>query len=143
MGALSVVASNAEEASRVVSQLKMVIRPMYSNPPRHGARIVAAILSDPTMEVEFRDQCKGMADRINLMRTELRHRLEASGSVKQWDHITRQIGMFAYSGMTPEEVTALRDKHHIYCTMDGRISMAGVTSGNVDYIAEAIHDVTK
>ena len=137
------VASNAEEASRVISQLKMEIRPMYSNPPRHGARVVTAILSDPARTQAFQEQCKGMADRINAMRTELRSRLEACGSTKKWDHITKQIGMFAYSGMTPEEVTMLRDKHHIYCTMDGRISMAGVTSGNCDYIAEAIHDVTK
>lgn len=143
VGALSVVGSSAEEASRVVSQLKMVIRPMYSNPPRHGARVVSTILSDPAMAEAFRDQCRGMADRINTMRTELRGRLEASGSTKKWDHITKQIGMFAYSGMTEEEVTKLRDKHHIYCTMDGRISMAGVTSGNVDYIANSIHDVTK
>ena len=84
-----------------------------------------------------------MADRINSMRTVLRTRLEAGGSTKPWDHITKQIGMFAYSGMTKDEVTALRDKHHIYCTMDGRISMAGVTSGNVDYIADSIYDVTK
>ena len=143
VGTLSCVAANADEASRVVSQLKMVIRPMYSNPPRHGARIVSTILSDPVLTADFRDQCKDMADRINTMRIELRSRLEASGSTKKWDHITKQIGMFAYSGMTEKQVTELRDRHHIYCTMDGRISMAGVTSGNVDYIAESIHDVTK
>lgn len=143
VGALSCVASSAEEASRVISQLKMVIRPMYSNPPRHGARVVSTILSDSGMTKDFQDQCKDMADRINTMRTELRNRLEASGSTKKWDHITKQIGMFAYSGMTEDQVVMLRDKHHIYCTMDGRISMAGVTSGNVDYIAESIHDVTK
>jgi aspartate aminotransferase, mitochondrial len=143
VGALSCVAANADEASRVISQLKMVIRPMYSNPPRHGARIVSTILSDPDMTKDFHEQCKEMADRINTMRTELRSRLEGSGSTKKWDHITKQIGMFAYSGMTEEQVTILRDKHHIYCTMDGRISMAGVTSGNVDYIADSIHNVTK
>jgi aspartate aminotransferase len=143
IGALSVVGESAEEASRVVSQLKMVIRPMYSNPPRHGARVVSTILSDPAMTKQFQEQCKSMADRINSMRTLLRQRLEELGSKHKWNHITKQIGMFAYSGMTAEQVTILRDKHHIYCTMDGRISMAGVTSHNVDYIAEAIHDVTK
>lgn len=143
VGALSVVGGSEEEASRVISQLKMVIRPMYSNPPRHGARVVSTILSDPSLTEDFKSECKGMADRINAMRTELRTRLEQDGSTKPWDHITKQIGMFAYSGMTPEQVTMLRDKHHIYCTMDGRISMAGVTSGNVDYIADAIYDVTK
>lgn len=142
IGALSVVGSSEAEASRVLSQMKMVIRPMYSNPPRHGARIVSTILSDPQLTLQFQEQCKGMADRINQMRIVLRTRLEAGGSTS-WDHITKQIGMFAYSGMTKEQVLELRDKHHIYCTLDGRISMAGVTSGNVDYMADAILDVTK
>jgi aspartate aminotransferase, mitochondrial len=143
VGTLSVVAESETEANRVLSQMKMVIRPMYSNPPRHGARIVSTILSDPALTLQFQEQCKGMADRINTMRTVLRSRLEEGGSSKSWDHITKQIGMFAYSGMTKEQVTVLRDKHHIYCTLDGRISMAGVTSVNVDYIADAILDVTK
>jgi len=143
VGTLSVVGANADEAARVVSQMKVVIRPMYSNPPRHGARIVETILSDPKLSQEFTSQCKDMADRITKMRTLLRNKLEASGSTRPWDHITRQIGMFAYSGMTKEEVMAMREKHHVYCTLDGRISMAGVTSGNVDYIADAIYDVTK
>ena len=143
VGALSVVGANADETSRVISQMKLVIRPMYSNPPRHGARIVATVLNDPVLAQQFTEECKAMADRINTMRTVLRTRLEESGSKHSWDHITKQIGMFAYSGMTKEQVTQLRDVHHIYCTMDGRISMAGVTSGNVNYIADAIHDVTK
>jgi aspartate aminotransferase len=83
-----------------------------------------------------------MADRINAMRVSLRTCLEEGHQQdRSWDHITKQIGMFAYSGLTKEEVIALRDKHHIYCTLDGRISMAGVTSQNVDYMADAIKDV--
>ena len=116
---------------------------MYSNPPRHGARIVSTILSDPKLSQDFVDQCRGMADRINLMRGVLRDNLEKAGSVHNWEHITRQIGMFAYSGLSKDQVMTMRDKHHVYCTADGRISMAGVTSGNVEYIAEAIHDVSK
>jgi aspartate aminotransferase, mitochondrial len=143
VGVLSCVGDSPETSAKVVSQMKLVIRPMYSNPPRHGARIVSTILSDPDMTKAFHEQCKGMADRINSMRTVLRTKLEENGSTKDWSHITKQIGMFAYSGMTKEEVTALRDTHHVYCTMDGRISMAGVSQGNVDYIANAIHDVTK
>jgi aspartate aminotransferase, mitochondrial len=144
VGALSVVGANPEEAERVVSQLKMVIRPMYSNPPRHGARIVSTILSDPKLSQDFLEQCKGMADRIHSMRTLLRTSLEVTmGSKQNWEHITRQIGMFAYSGLSEEQVLLMRSKHHVYCTLDGRISMAGVTSGNVEYIAGAIHDVSK
>jgi len=143
VGALSVVADSPEEAQRVLSQLKLHIRPSYSNPPRHGARIVSKILSSPKKTDEFVEQCMGMAQRINSMRGKLRKILEDLGSSRNWDHITRQIGMFAYSGMSKGEVEALREKHHIYCTLDGRISMAGVTSQNVEYIANAIHDVTE
>mmetsp|Transcript_2707 Transcript_2707/g.3641 ORF Transcript_2707/g.3641 Transcript_2707/m.3641 type:complete len:430 (+) Transcript_2707:119-1408(+) len=143
VGALSVVGATPEETSRVVSQMKMVIRPMYSNPPRHGARIVSTILSDPKLTSDFNEQCKGMADRIDSMRTALRTSLERAGSTHNWGHITNQIGMFAFSGLSKDQVIELRDRHHIYCTGDGRISMAGVTTGNVDYIADAIHDVSK
>jgi len=143
IGALSVVGATEHEAANVVSQMKMVIRPMYSNPPRHGARLVSTILSDDQLTKQFIDECKGMADRINEMRLVLRSLLEDQGSNRSWEHITKQIGMFAYSGMSKDEVIKLRDTHHIYCTLDGRISMAGVTSGNVDYIAQSIHDVTK
>jgi aspartate aminotransferase len=76
------------------------------------------------------------------MRYELRQALEDLGSSRSWDHVTSQIGMFAYSGLSKDQVVALREKHHIYCTLDGRISMAGVTSKNVQYIAQAINDVT-
>lgn len=143
IGTLSVVAADEDEAKRVVSQMKMVIRPMYSNPPRAGARLVSTILGDPQLYKDFDDQCRGMADRINSMRTLLRSKLEEHGSTHNWEHITKQIGMFAFSGLTKDQVMEMREKHHVYCTADGRISMAGVTSGNVDYIANAIHDVSK
>lgn len=142
VGALSVVCSDKPEATRVVSQLKRIIRPMYSNPPRHGARIVSTILSDPDLSKDFHNECAGMAERIRSMRHLLRSKLEDISSLP-WDHITKQIGMFAYSGLSKEQVMTMRDRHHIYCTLDGRISMAGVTSRNVDYIANSIHDVTK
>jgi aspartate aminotransferase, mitochondrial len=143
VGTLSIVGRDSEEAARVVSQMKTVIRPMYSNPPRHGARIVSTILQDPVLSQEFVEQCAGMAQRINTMRTVLRSNLEQLGSHHSWDHITKQIGMFAFSGLSKDQVIQMRDKHHIYCTLDGRISMAGVTSHNVEYIANAIHDVSK
>jgi len=142
VGALSVVGADEDEAMRVVSQMKMVVRPMYSNPPRHGSRIVTTILEDPKLTNEFLVECKEMADRINLMRTLLKEKLAEAGSTKCWEHITRQIGMFAYSGLSKEQVMRMREEHHVYCTADGRISMAGITSANVDYIATAIHDVS-
>jgi len=124
VGALSVVGANPEEAAKVVSQLKMVIRPMYSNPPRHGARIVSTILNDQMLKEDWETQCAGMAARIKTMRTVLRERLRSMGSTRCWDHIIRQIGMFAYSGLSQDQVMEMRTKHHVYCTLDGRISMA-------------------
>lgn len=142
VGALSVIGENEDEAKKLLSQLKITIRPSYSNPPRNGARIVSTILGDARLKKDFSEQCFGMAERIKTMRGKLRSSLEELGSTHSWSHITTQIGMFAYSGLSTEQVTSLRDKHHIYCTLDGRISMAGVTTGNVEYIANAIHDVT-
>jgi len=142
VGALSVIGNNPDEAQKILSQLKATIRPMYSNPPTHGAQIVKTILSDEKLTNDFIIQCKEMADRINAMRLELRFALEEGESSRSWEHISHQIGMFAYSGLTKDEVILLRDKHHIYCTLDGRISMAGVTSSNVDYMANAMKDVT-
>jgi aspartate aminotransferase len=107
IGALSVVGSNEDEAKRVVSQMKMVIRPMYSNPPHHGSRLVTTILEDPKLTQEFLVQCREMADRINAMRISLRSKLSESGSTRNWEHITKQIGMFAYSGLSKDQVVTL------------------------------------
>ena len=133
VGALSVIGGNVDEADSILSQLKIKIRPSYSNPPRHGARIVSTILGDERMKQDFNDQCFGMAERINTMRGKLRSTLEDLGSALPWDHITTQIGMFAYSGLSKEQVMSLRNDHHIYCTLDGRISMAVSDSLDADY----------
>jgi len=116
---------------------------MYSNPPVYGARLVSTILRDPALKAEWAGECLEMAERINTVRSLLVDNLESAGSIRPWGHITDQIGMFCYSGLTKAEVEAIRDKHSVYMTLDGRISMAGVTSGNVEYLAQAMHDVTK
>lgn len=143
IGTLSVVTQDKEETERVNSQLKLLVRPMYSNPPVYGARIVQEILSDPELRSKWTEECKSMADRIKSMRSALRTALEGLGSKRDWKHITSQIGMFCFTGMTVEQVMNIRNNHHIYCTEDGRISMAGVTSKNVAYVAASIHEVTK
>lgn len=84
-----------------------------------------------------------MADRIITMRTRLRDGLAKEGSTLNWQHITDQIGMFCFTGMKPEQVAEISKKHSVYLTKDGRISIAGISSKNVDYLAHAIHDVTK
>ena len=97
-------------------------------------------MSDDCLTPDFVDQCKEMVDRINRMRIKLRSTLEEGEQQCSWEHITNQIRMFAFSGMTKEEVTKLREKYHIYCTLDSWMSMVGVTSNNVNYIADSIDD---
>ena len=98
----------------------------------------------PYMVFFFRlGDVKGMADRIISMRTRLRDGLAREGSTLNWQHITDQIGMFCFTGMTPEQVEKITKNHSVYLTKDGRISIAGISSTNVDYLAHAIHDVTK
>jgi len=143
IGALHFVPSSEEEAKRVLSQLLIVIRPMYSNPPIYGARVIAEILGDKELTKEWYREVKVMADRIITMRQSLVAELKKIGSKKDWSHITNQIGMFCFTGLNANQVTTLKDKWHIYMTSDGRISMAGVFSTKVKYLAEAIHDVTK
>ncbi|XP_033228082.1 aspartate aminotransferase, mitochondrial [Belonocnema kinseyi] len=143
VGAFSLINSGKEETARTLSQLKILIRPMYSNPPIHGARIVSEILGDPELKKEWLADVKLMADRIISVRTNLRDNLKKSGSIRDWSHITDQIGMFCFTGLKAPEVENLTKNFSVYLTKDGRISMAGVTSKNVEYLAHAIHEVTK
>jgi len=142
VGAFSIVAESAEEKKRVDSQIKILVRPLYSNPPVHGARIASEILSNPQLNEQWLGEVKGMADRIISMRALLKKNLEELGSKHDWSHITSQIGMFAYTGLTPAQMDVLAKEHSVYATKDGRISVAGITTGNVKRLAEAIHKVT-
>jgi aspartate aminotransferase len=143
VGALHIVSGSEEEAKRITSQVLIVIRPMYSNPPIYGSRVISEILNDKELSKEWSREVKVMADRIISMRVQLVSNLKALGSKQDWSHITNQIGMFCFTGLNPTQVGTLRDKWHVYMTGDGRISMAGVFSDKVKYLAEAIHDVTK
>ena len=142
VGAFSIVCANKDEKDRVESQLKILIRPMYSNPPIHGARIVEKILGTPELYSLWKGECKGMADRIIEMRKLLRKTVEANHKSK-WTHITDQIGMFAYTGLTAPQCESMIKDHHIYMTKNGRVSMAGVFPGNVEYIGKAIAAVSQ
>lgn len=139
VGALSIVCRAADVASRVESQLKLVIRPMYSNPPIHGASIVATILKDSNMFHEWTRELKAMADRIITMRQQLFDALRARGTPGDWSHIIKQIGMFTFTGLNSKQVTFMTKEYHIYMTSDGRISMAGLSSRTVPHLADAIH----
>ncbi|TGZ84991.1 hypothetical protein EX30DRAFT_337422 [Ascodesmis nigricans] len=143
VGAFSILAESPEEAKRVDSQIKILVRPLYSNPPISGARIASEILNNPELNAQWLAEVKGMADRIITMRALLKDNLEQLGSQHDWSHITNQIGMFAYTGLKPEQVDTLAKEYSVYGTKDGRISVAGITSANVKRLAESIHKVTQ
>lgn len=140
IGALHFVCKSKDVAAKVLSQVKLVIRPMYSNPPLHGARIVAKILSNDQYYKEWREELKSVSQRIQTMRKALRDELNNLGTPGNWDHIVNQIGMFSYTGLGPKQCEIMINKYHIYLLKNGRISMAGITSKNVNYLAKAIND---
>ncbi|PBL01057.1 glutamic oxaloacetic transaminase AAT1 [Armillaria gallica] len=142
VGAFSLTTADPAEKARVDSQLKIVIRPMYSNPPMHGALIANGILSDPALYSEWEAEVKGMADRIISMRERLYNMLSKDLKTPgEWGHIKSQIGIF--TGLTQPQTKALAEKAHVYMTADGRISMAGLNAGNIEYFAESVDAAVK
>jgi len=141
VGASHVICANAEFAKAVKSQLELIVRPMYSNPPAYGARIVATVLNTPELLADWLRDIATMSNRITAMRQALVNELKALKTPGDWSHITNQIGMFAYTGLNEPQVERLIGEFHIYLLKSGRISMAGVNSGNVAYLARAINAV--
>jgi len=139
IGAIHVVVKDANYVEPVRSQLKQIARSGYSNPPCHGAFIVAHILNTPILYDEWKKELASMAGRIQDMRQKLYEGLAARGI--HWPHLIKQIGMFGYTGLTAAQVGRLTEKHHIYLTLDGRISLAGLSTNNVQQLADAIQDV--
>lgn len=142
-GALHFVCANKSDAARVLSQVKIVVRTNYSSPPKHGARIAAAILNDPSLRQQWLDELVAVCKRMNAMRNALRASIEKQGVKGDWSHITTQIGMFSFTGLTVKQSETMVKKHSIYMTKNGRISVCGITTKNVDYIASCIKDVTE
>jgi len=143
VGALSFISQDKGDLERVMSQLKVLIRRMYSNPPRYGAHVAAKVLNTPELRDLWLKEVKIMADRIMSMRTMLVDNLKKEGSAHNWQHIIDQIGMFCYTGLNEQQVGKMINEHSVYMTKDGRISMAGVSTKNNAYLARALHDVTK
>jgi len=141
VGALSVVASDRDEAARVLSQLKIVIRTNYSNPPIHGGAVVAAVLGEPELRALWEKELGEMRVRIKAMRQKLVDGLQAAGVAQDMSFITTQIGMFSYSGLTKEQMVRLRSEFGIYGTDTGRMCVAALNSQNIDYVCEAIAKV--
>lgn len=138
VGALSFVAQNKDEAARVLSQLKRVVRTNYSNPPIHGGSIVAAVLASPELRALWEQELAGMRDRIRAMRTGLVERLAARGVQRDFAFVAKQRGMFSYSGLTSTHVDRLRDEFGIYAVSTGRICLAALNDRNIDAVADAI-----
>lgn len=141
VGALSVVCADAEEATRVLSQLKPVVRTLYSNPPTHGARIVAIVLGDPELRAQWEGELAGMRDRIKQMRTALADGLRSAGVTDDVSFITDQVGMFSYSGLSRDQMVRLREEFGVYGTDKGRICVAALNDSNVAYVAESMAKV--
>jgi len=139
-GAFTVICESKEVAAKLKSQLKIIIRTMYSNPPKNGAQIASTILNDPVALTAWKAEVKTMADRIIQMRQELYDGLKANGCPGSWEHVVNQIGMFTYTGLKPAQVEILTNKWHVYLTKDGRISMAGLSSPKCKYLADAMKD---
>lgn len=143
VGALSVVTTDREETSRVVSQIKRTIRTNYSSPPTHGAAVVAAVLSTPALRATWERELADMRDRIRSMRTGLVERLKARGVQQDFSFVVKQQGMFSYSGLTREQVDILRERYGIYAISTGRICLAALNSRNIDYVADSIAAILK
>ncbi len=138
VGALSIAASSADEAARIMSQLKRVIRTNYSNPPIHGGQVVATVLSTPELRQLWEEELAGMRVRIREMRAAFVAKLKEKAPAHKFDFVTQQRGMFSYSGLTKAQVEKLRDNNSIYAVDTGRICVAALNQRNIDAVIDAI-----
>ena len=134
---------NEQLCDAVRSHLKRTIRCNYSNPPAHGALIVTAILDDPALRAEWETELRGMCARIHDMRELFVRTLEEKGVERDFSFLTRQKGMFSYSGLSPEHVDRLREEFSVYIVRSGRINVASITPSNMDALCDAIAAVLR
>lgn len=140
VGNLTFVLASSKQVAPVKSQLTWIVRGMYSNPPAHGARVVATVLNNPALFDEWRSNIQMMSTRVIQMREALRAELIKLGTPGSWDHIVAQIGLFSYTGLTPAQAERLVQHYHVYLLRSGRINICGLNPGNIQYVAAAIHD---
>ena len=141
VGAFSVVTDSAEQAAKVLSQVKRVIRTNYSNPSTHGGQTVAAVLTTPELRQQWEAELGQMRERIKTMRRALVDKIRAQRADFDFSYVVDQRGMFSYSGLTKEHVRRLREEYSIYALDSGRICVAALNSNNIDYVANAIAKV--
>ncbi|GFR59837.1 aspartate aminotransferase [Elysia marginata] len=142
IGNLAVVTKDPKKLPEIRSQMEIMIRIMWSNPPNHGARIVATVLNNKAYYDDWKGQIMTMASRIQKMREELADNLKKLGTPGNWDHIVKQIGMFSFTGLTPKQVEYMISKH-VYMLGSGRISIAGLTPKNVQYVAKCMDEAVR
>jgi len=143
VGALTIVAESKDTAIRVMSQLKRVIRSNYSTPPTHGGSVIAAVLTDARLRALWEQELAEMRDRIKKMRERFVDGLKARGVGRDFSFVLRQRGMFSYSGLNPAQVERLKSEFGIYAVSTGRICIAALNSGNIDYVLDAIAAVLR
>ncbi len=141
IGALTIVCNSKEEAARVLSLVKTLIRANYSNPPIHGAKIVATVLNDPKLLAQWHKDLAEMRVRVKKMRKALVEALKKQGATRDFSFIEAQNGMFSFSGLNPDQVQRLKDEFGVYAVKSGRICVAALTTKNVNYAAKAIKEV--
>jgi len=141
VGALSVVCASQEECTRVLSQLKIAIRTNYSNPPTHGAQVVATVLDTPALRAQWEEELAGMRQRIKQMRQLLADKLVAAGVQQDFSFIVRQRGMFSYSGLSKPQMERLRSEFGVYGVDSGRVCVAALNTRNIDHVVASIAKV--
>jgi aspartate/tyrosine/aromatic aminotransferase len=141
VGALTLVAADSSQAEAALSHIKRVARANYSNPPAHGGAIVATVLNDEALRSQWVEEVADMRERINTMRHLFVETLQEKGVERDFSFIARQRGMFSFSGLNADQVKALRERYAIYIVGSGRISVAGMTEENMDYLCSAIAEV--
>jgi len=138
VGALSVVTASKDESARVLSQIKRMIRSNYSNPPTHGGAVVAAVLASSELRQMWEAELLGMRERIKTMRSSLVESLKANGVSQDFSFVTKQRGMFSYTGLSAEQVSRMQSEFGVYAVNTGRVCIAALNSKNIDYVAKAI-----
>jgi aspartate aminotransferase, cytoplasmic len=140
IGNLTVLVNNAELIPKIKSQMTMIVRAIYSNPPCHGARIASSILNNKALNDEWRENMRTMAGRMQAMRELLYQKLNLLNTPGNWDHIMRSVGLFSFTGLNVKQCNYLISEYHIYLLRDGRINVSALTNANIDYVTNAIYD---
>jgi aspartate aminotransferase len=142
-GCFSMVVADAAVVPAIKSQINLQIRSVWSNPPAHGARIVQKVLSTPELKQQWLGHIREMSGRIKEMRAALRDHLEKMGTPGTWDHVTTQIGMFSFLGISEDQSLYMREAHKIFLLKSGRINVCGLNTKNVEQVAKAIDDAVR